>query len=357
MVTASESPKAIRKVPDQVGASSNGALSCYRRLNRRFKSFRLAYISHQERHPRLYLGIEILYAALVASIFIATRTPPTIPFALIFLLILVGLTGRAWTFLRDWSPFLVVLAVYETLSTFSNQLLARANFGFALGIDHALFRGQLPTTLLQEALWNPNTIHWYDYASTILYAVHFIVPVVLAYVFWQWNRSYYWRFIVSYMLLSFTSYLTFIAFPAAPPWLAAQRGLIPHVSHVSLAVIAHIVPLSTPAASGLSVDLTAAMPSLHAAFPLLVWLVVWRIWPKWGWAMIVYPLAVSFAVIYMGEHYVADVIAGWVYGGTAYALVWCTWPGPLQERIRHFLTSISRRGPGRMAATNSEITR
>jgi membrane-associated phospholipid phosphatase len=66
----------------------------------------------------------------------------------------------------------------------------------------------------------------------------------------------------------------------------------------------------------------AAMPSLHAAFPVLVWLIMWKIQPRWGWATIVYPLLMDFAVVYLGEHYVIDVLAGTLYGALSYWAVW-----------------------------------
>jgi membrane-associated phospholipid phosphatase len=81
----------------------------------------------------------------------------------------------------------------------------------------------------------------------------------------------------------------------------------------------------------------AAMPSLHAGFPFLVFLVLTRVWPRWGWMSIVYPLAMSFAVVYMGEHYVIDVLAGFLYALVAFALIWIRLPGRHhQPAARHW---------------------
>jgi membrane-associated phospholipid phosphatase len=35
----------------------------------------------------------------------------------------------------------------------------------------------------------------------------------------------------------------------------------------------------------------------------------------------IYPLAMTFALVYSGEHYVIDCIAGWVYALFAYGIV------------------------------------
>jgi membrane-associated phospholipid phosphatase len=47
-----------------------------------------------------------------------------------------------------------------------------------------------------------------------------------------------------------------------------------------------------------------------------------------------YTLAMGYALVYSGEHYVTDILAGWAMAGTAYALVTVAWP-----RLRSYLPS------------------
>ena len=64
------------------------------------------------------------------------------------------------------------------------------------------------------------------------------------------------------------------------------------------------------------------MPSLHAAFALLFTLYLWRLVPRWARPLLaVYPPAMTLALVYSGEHYVVDCIAGWVYAVAAFAAV------------------------------------
>ena len=66
----------------------------------------------------------------------------------------------------------------------------------------------------------------------------------------------------------------------------------------------------------------AAMPSLHAAFALLFTLCLWRLVPRYVRPLLaVYPAAMALALVYSGEHYVVDCIAGWVYAVAAFATV------------------------------------
>ncbi|HZU75939.1 MAG TPA: phosphatase PAP2 family protein, partial [Dehalococcoidia bacterium] len=166
-------------------------------------------------------------------------------------------------------------------------------------------------------------VHWYDWLTALLYLLHFVVPLAVAYLFWHWRRPLFQRFVRSYVLLIYAGFTTYLVYPMAPPWYASNLGRIPEVHKVLDAVqwqgMGDPVTLLS---RFFQTDPIAAMPSMHAAFPVLVWLVLWRVWPRWGWIAVVYPLAMSFAVIYAGEHYLVDVLAGWLYAGAAFGLTW-----------------------------------
>ena len=75
----------------------------------------------------------------------------------------------------------------------------------------------------------------------------------------------------------------------------------------------------------------AAIPSLHAGYAFLCFLFVVTIaWKtRWRWSALgigaIYPLAQSFAVVYTGNHYVVDLMIGYLYAATALAAVWWFW--------------------------------
>ena len=55
----------------------------------------------------------------------------------------------------------------------------------------------------------------------------------------------------------------------------------------------------------------AAMPSLHAGIAFLVaYYGIWRLRTPWRWLLVLYPLAMSLALVYFAEHYVLDVLVG-----------------------------------------------
>jgi membrane-associated phospholipid phosphatase len=333
-------PQELRRAP----LRDNGPAGVTARLASPIVRFRRAYLAGQERHSRLLLVVQLLYAVLFCGWLIYHHTWPAPDLIAIGLLGFAFLTFRLVSFLRDWSPFILLLLGYVGLAGVDGSVVARAHIGFPIQADRAIFFGTLPTTWLQAHLWNPAHVQWYDYMASVLYPMHFIVPLLLAFALWMWKKRFYWKFVGSYLLLCYAGFATYLLYPMAPPWWAANLKRVPAVAPVLSQV--HWGGATNPivlATKYFQPNPVAAMPSIHAAFPVLVWLVLWRIWPKWGWAAVVYPLAMTFSVIYLGEHYFIDCLAGWVYAAAAFYFVWGD-----HARVRGWLGSLRpqpRRGP------------
>jgi membrane-associated phospholipid phosphatase len=66
----------------------------------------------------------------------------------------------------------------------------------------------------------------------------------------------------------------------------------------------------------------AAMPSLHTAFATIIALfIAARLRSRWRWLCALYPLAMGCALVYLGEHYVVDLLAGVVYALAVHLLI------------------------------------
>ena len=59
----------------------------------------------------------------------------------------------------------------------------------------------------------------------------------------------------------------------------------------------------------------AAVPSLHGAYPFIIGLFSVIIWKKKGIPAFIYPVLVWCAAVYLQEHYIVDLILGWIYVG------------------------------------------
>jgi membrane-associated phospholipid phosphatase len=153
----------------------------------------------------------------------------------------------------------------------------------------------------------------------LIYTSHFFATPVLAAVLWLRDRKAWLQFISRVIVLSIAGLVTYILFPEAPPWMAANDGVIGvpierlsargwiwlHASNVK-AALAHAQSAGTNA--------VAAMPSLHVAFACLVAMCIGaKLRTKWRWLLVLYPVAMGFALVYLGEHYVIDLVAGVAY--------------------------------------------
>lgn len=281
------------------------------------------YVAAQERHHALLLAVQAVYLVLFATWLVFSHTWPAPDIVVAGLLLFAIVSARGLRFLRDWTPFLVLMLAYVALPGVAPGLVQRVHVGFPIAVDRWLGHGQLPTTRLQAALWNGSQLHWYDYLTAVLYLMHFIAPLALAFALWLWRRPLYFRFVAAYLLLMYAGFATYLIFPMAPPWWVSQIGRIPAVQPVLGSVqwqgVSNPVVLLS---RYFQTDPVATMPSMHAAFPFLVWLVLWRLFPRWGWLAVVYPLAMTFAVIYAGEHYLIDCLVGWLYAAIAFLAVW-----------------------------------
>ena len=146
-----------------------------------------------------------------------------------------------------------------------------------IDFDRFVFFGETPTEWLQARLYEPGVVNWWDVAFTLVYTSYFIVPFALAGVLWARDRLAFLRFTRRLVSLALAGLATYIAFPAAPPWMAAEMGLLDGV-HRTTSEGWEVIGGGT---AGLfsegqaSVNLVAAVPSLHSAFTALVALFLW----------------------------------------------------------------------------------
>jgi membrane-associated phospholipid phosphatase len=245
---------------------------------------------------------------------------------LLFLWLGLGMAAFTWeasSVVRDWLPLVGVIFCYDLLRGIADGLLLPARETPQIHVESALFGRPVPTVWLQEHFWDgANHLHWWDYAAWFLHLSHFFATFIAAAVIWVFARERFSRYAAMICVLSVGGFATYVLYPAVPPWMAAQQGNLGQ-SNRMIGIVWQHIPLADGGAvfehgTGYANDV-AAMPSLHAAFALLFTLYLWRLVPRWARPVLaVYPLAMSLALVYAGEHYVVDCIAGWVYAAVAF---------------------------------------
>jgi membrane-associated phospholipid phosphatase len=262
----------------------------------------------------------------------ALRGLPTSRDAL-FLWILVGLLAASLTDLRrwwrgvlvEWLPFGAILFAYDLLrgvaDSFRTPIVEPQ-----LRFDEVVFGGHVPTVWLQERLWDGAAgIDWIDYASWAVYLTHFFGTLVVAAGLWLFAHRLFRRYAAMVSLLALMGFATYALFPAVPPWLASELGALEPTARIVRFVSAD-APLDFFGAlwerGAAYANHVAAVPSLHAAYSLLITLFLWRLaGPWWRVALAAYPVAMAWSLVYTAEHYVSDVLLGWVYAAVAVVAV------------------------------------
>jgi membrane-associated phospholipid phosphatase len=228
----------------------------------------------------------------------------------------------------DWLPIVAVLWIYDLTRGAADSFGIGIHYHVMVDVDSFLFFGETPTEWLQDRLYDPGVVHWWDVLFTLTYTSYFIVPFALAGYFWARDRLAFHRFTRRLVTLALCGLATYILFPAAPPWLAGEMGLIDEV-HRTTGKGWEVVSVGTASLFSkgqASSNLVAAVPSLHTAFVTLVALFLWPRVRRRGLRplLLLYPLLMGLTLMATGEHYFFDVALGWVYAGAVMA-AWSWW--------------------------------
>ncbi|KAA0098718.1 phosphatase PAP2 family protein [Mycolicibacterium sp. P1-18] len=270
----------------------------------------------------------------------------------------IGQGRRVLYVVRDWLPFALVLVAYD-FSRGAATLIGRPTmWHWQADADRWLFSGAMPTVWLQERLKMPLP-PWWEVILSVVYMSFFVLPYAVAAVLWLRDREQWKAFVRMFVGLSFVGLAIYALLPAAPPWAAARctpddvaagpsgprcmfgsgRGVpdggllgavTPHHDGANPWVERivgrgwdnmHLHTASALINQGqASVNLVAAIPSLHAALTAAVSAFLWtRVAHRWRPLLVAYPLLMAFTLVYSAEHYVVDVLLGWALAAVVVA--------------------------------------
>jgi membrane-associated phospholipid phosphatase len=219
-------------------------------------------------------------------------------------------------FLRDWWVPVTWLVIYLYSRGLITLLGIPVHVMMPVRIDEWLGGGMTISEHLQHAMCgNPcllsTPLSWYDPLFTTVYVSHFVTGLVIALVLYMRNRPQWVRWMRRYLAVNFAALAIYCVYPMAPPWLASDEGATGPVNRITSRGWSDLgIDRINMVLHGVGNDV-AAMPSLHAATATLVALyAIERLHSPWRYLTLLYPVVMSFALIYLGEHYVIDVVAG-----------------------------------------------
>ena len=285
-----------------------------------------------KRNDRLLLAAIVTYSIVLSMLMIARGISLTPDVVVVGFGLAAIILGRGRLFLRDWIPFVALFFAYELMRGYADKFGLPIHAADIVAVERAISLplGQLPTTLLQSL--HQGAASASDPVATvavIFYFLHFPLPLAIGFLLWIRQRRLYYDFVAALIVLSMASFVTFLLLPVAPPWWAAQNGYVTGVLHLRDTGFNGLETLfgfgnyffSYSSIYGISSNDVAAFPSLHAAYPFLAFLFARRAFGKTGYLMLAYTVCVWFSIVYLGEHWVTDIIGGVAYASAAYFVV------------------------------------
>lgn len=254
------------------------------------------------------LIIQIIFIIILSLIYMSRRIFPSIDmlFALTIAALIWNTRHRA--LLIDLLPFFILLLTFQSLRSFADDLTpVQIHITDLVSYEKLLFKGVIPAYYIQQIILNKPYTLLITIPANFLYMSHFLTPLIMAIILWYKKKNCYWRFVIGLIILTYLAFITYILFPAAPPWWATKYGYLID-QPVTLTPFAYpsLIEFAGP-------NPVAAMPSLHMAYPTFIALYCIYIWGKKYIWVILLPLGVGFSTMLLGHHYFIDLIAGAIY--------------------------------------------
>jgi membrane-associated phospholipid phosphatase len=242
---------------------------------------------------------------------------------LIAVCFLIYAAYNKWTrcFVRDWGPLVSIFLSYEAMNAVVGRLSGVVHVGQPINAELQLF-GSIPTLAFQQGFRSP----FLDYLAAFFYSIHFIAPVVFAFLLWKYSSKNYQGYIIALAIGTYSALVTFLFYPVAPPWYGLSTTYNPlwngpQVVRVLLQMDNHMgSPFYKTIFDYFESNPFAAFPSLHAMYPWIISLYALKIKKTRALPILLFPAGVWFSAVYLGEHYVIDVIGGVAYGTCAFFL-------------------------------------
>jgi membrane-associated phospholipid phosphatase len=253
----------------------------------------------------LAVALPTIYVVALAIFCLVYGIIPGPEFLVLCLFIYAAYNHWSRRFVKDWVPFVLIFLSYETMYGIVGTIAQYNLHAGPHNLEIALF-GSIPSLILQQLYRLPIL----DYIGAFFYSLHFFAPTLFGFFLWRMSPKNYWKYTIALAICSYGALVTYLCYPVAPPWIA-----VPGVSQILTTSVDKNLgfPLFKTTRDLFSSDLYAAFPSLHSAFPWLISLFAIKVRKTKALPILVFPFGVWFSAVYLGEHYVVDVIGGIAY--------------------------------------------
>jgi hypothetical protein len=288
-------------------------------------------------HANLVLAAGLLvYLAILATMVAFDSYTFVLKSAVIpFLLAVAVLSHRFQGFVNEWAPFLGAIVLFDSLRSLEFAVTTYFEMPmyavYAIDWERWLCGGAIAPVSAQ--LWRStlSDSYWIDRFFVLVHASHFLFFLLFGFVLWYLRRDVFRTYAAAMIAVLYLALLLQFLVPTIPPWLAARDfALLPPTERL----IRSLYNANLPSLFAMfDVNPIAAMPSLHTAMPALCAFVALRYLGRRGLIVVAYAVAAGTGVVYLGEHYAVDVVAGVVLAAVVHAAV-RRWGAPATSMIR-----------------------
>lgn len=259
-------------------------------------------------------AVSLLYLA-ISYFLIGFKTDQLVLIAIFNFFYFVSKATRR--FIIGFSIFIVYWIIFDYMKAFPNYRYNDVHIASLYQMEKSFFGIRWNNLFLTpNEYFAHNTATSLDILSGIFYLCWVPVPLAFAAAIFFRNRAAFFQFSLTFFLVNLIGFVGYYLYPAAPPWYVSQYGFTFHSATpgntAGLARFDNFFGISVfKSIYAKSSNVFAAMPSLHAAYMMIVLFygLKFRL-GTWNILFALIMLGIWFSAIYSGHHYVLDILAG-----------------------------------------------
>jgi membrane-associated phospholipid phosphatase len=264
----------------------------------------------------LFTTLLSLSYLLISTLLIGFKTDQV--FLVLLCTVLYYLSSFTRKFITGFSIFIIFWIIFDYLKAFPNYNYNTVHIQDLYNWEKKWFGfGSDGTLVTPNEFWLKNSTPFLDIICGLFYLMWVPVPIAFSILLFLKNRKIeFLYFLLTFLLVNVLGFIVYYVYPAAPPWYIQQYGfdflrdtpsnaaqLVKFDEYFNIPIFQTLY--------GKGSNVFAAMPSLHSAYPLIVFYYGMKI--KVGKINIFFAIVVIgiwFAAVYTNHHYVLDVLAG-----------------------------------------------
>lgn len=220
-------------------------------------------------------------------------------------------------FITGFAIFIVFWIIFDMMKAFPNYWYGDVSIEQLYNAEKRLFGIKVNETIVTpNEYWAEKHNSFLDVLTGAFYLSWVPVPLGFATFLFFKKRRWFLQFSLCFLFVNLIGFAIYYIYPAAPPWYVALHGFefIPNTPGNTAGLERFDAYFNVSIFKSLyakSSNVFAAMPSLHSAYPLLVFYHGLRY--KLGTVNIVFAIlmvGIWFSAVYSSHHYVLDVTAG-----------------------------------------------